>query len=377
MKKLLLLGFLSACSYTVFARFVFEISGEIKNPQRSYIVFTYNDSYLPSYQSDTINLTADNTFNISRSSNLSLVSANIEVTPEQNLRVYCVANQKLKIIVLDSLRCLFEGNLKRMNDYALDDQAHFKSLYERYRKNHPDFDKIADDRSDLYFSIKDSMTLDRISFLEDYFKQKKIFEEEFVYQEKQGLIYSDLKFKLSYNNPVIEKFAYYRERFKVSDSRSPYMFSDKITFDDTTLLVNSQYLRFTRFFFMELVDRFRKANAVRLSKEQYYEKLYSFVNQLSRNRVCNAIIKASFINDEIQIWMSSDELSNADQVYGRFVDSLQQCDCIPLQATAVKNNLSSRIAELMQDRGINAIEARRRISRLFIKGSGWQYFSAS
>jgi thiol-disulfide isomerase/thioredoxin len=180
--------------------------------------------------------------------------------------------------------------------------------------------------------------------LEHFFSGTKNKSEQlFIAQRKKELIYQNLFYKISYDSPPLEKLVFYQTHFK-RFSPTSYKFSEQISFNSPDLLNNSFFLRFSRMFFMELVFRFQKEEKIKFSKEEFYDKLFFFINQLSANKLCNAVLKASFMKDEISFMVLNQ--TTTESTYSRFIDSLLSYRQIRDEAKIVERNFYKKLNEL-------------------------------
>ena len=308
-----------------------SISGTITNPIRDYIVFKCSDKYGIDSKTDTVKLGKNGSFTYSMAFN----------SPVINIPIWLADNISLAINFRDSSFVPnFSGELAKINQYLQEESPYEISIFNAYKQTNPNFADYASSRPDEYFQIIDSMTSDQLLFLKQSFhnRQNK-YEKKFITQRKKYLIFKNLSFKISYDNPPLEKLIYYQKNFSATSPTS-FTYSDIIGFNDPTLL-NPYFLRFSRMFFMELVFRYQKTSKIKLSKEAFYEKFFSEVNALSKNKICNAVLKASFIKDEVS-FMSL----NQSATYSRFIDSLLSYSQIKAEAQFIEGMFQRKLNDL-------------------------------
>lgn len=327
------------------AQFPYNISGKISNSKTGYIVFTTLGKYFIGQKADTVTLKKDGSFNYHESFDAPTTKMELQITPDEKFMIWCAANETLTITIKDSAsKPIFAGSLGKINKYTLIGKNYWEKIFKAYEQKTPDLQKDDFLRSDKYFRITDSITLDRISFLKKYFANTNTkVEQRYISEEEKELLYRDLFFKISYNDPPLEKLKFYQTRFNAK-SKVIYKFSDQITFNNPHLLNTYYFLQFSRMFLMELVFIFQKENNIKLTKEQFYEKLFSFIDYLSNNKLCNAILKASFMNDEVNNMVLNEK--STPFTYSRFVDSLQTYRSIKKYAKIIEANFINQLSQL-------------------------------
>jgi thiol-disulfide isomerase/thioredoxin len=320
------------------------ISGTIARPTRGYIVFKCSNKYGICSKTDTVKLGKNGSFKYSVKFNTPSINGNIEIVPKHNIPIWLTDNTSLNLNIKDSsIVPNFSGELARINQYLQEENAYETRIYNSYKQNNPNFASYASSRSDEYFQITDSMTSDQLLFLKQSLQapQNK-YEQKFASQRTKDLIFKNLFYKISYDNPPLEKLIYYQKNFNVTSPTS-FTYSDEINFNDPNLL-SPYLLRFSRMFFMELVFKYQKSEKIKLSKESFYEKFFSEVDRLSKNKICNAVLKAAFIKDEVN-FMSLTQNATVS-TYSRFVDSLLSYSQISVEARFIEDMFHGKLNDI-------------------------------
>lgn len=325
-----------------------SIRGEITAPQRDYIVLHYADNYWLRYYSDTIKLRSDNTFNyIWRFSSATKI-AMVEIDNQKSFNIWCANNETLAVNIADSgSQMFFSGSLGKVQQYLQTEQAYWTKTYNSYKKRNPDFENPTFVHSDGYYIIQDSITLDKIGYLNKYFTNSpNAYEKLFLSEQKDNFIYQDLYYKLSFNGAVLSKFKAFQTLYNVK-SPVTYKFSEEINFNKTSLLYNQFFLKFARSFFIRVAVDTLKGKKVKFSRESLYSSVFGVIDKASKNAYCNSILKAAFINDQID-GMKVDlfEEGTTEIAYRKFVDLLKTDKRIQKQAFLVETNLNENLNEL-------------------------------
>lgn len=321
-----------------------SISGIIVSPPRNYIVFKSTDRFGLNSKTDTVKLRMDGAFNYSVKYNSPVINGSLEIAPKRSIPIWLADNKNLMIHIKDSsLVPNFSGELAGINQYLQEENPYEIDRYNTYKKRNLNFASYASSRSDEYFQITDSMTSDQLLFLEQsFYNSKNEYEQKFVAQRKKEIIFKNLCYKISYDNPPLEKLMYYQRQFNITSPTS-FAYSDEIDFNNPNYL-SPFLLRFSRFFFMELVFRYQKTEKIKLSKEGFYEKFFSEIDKLSKNNLCNAVLKASFIKDEVNMMALNQTPTVA--TYSRFIDSLLSYSKIKTEAKFIENIFKQKLKEL-------------------------------
>ena len=251
-----------------------SICGKIVNPKRDYIILKSSDRYGLKSHVDTIALEKDGSFTFSIPYNFKVTNGRLEITSKQSISIWLNMDQKLLIDLMDSsLVPEFSGELGRINKYLYEVKTFDTEIYNSYLQKNPSFVNYSNSRSDEYFIIMDSMTNDQILFLENSFhNSNNKIEQLFIGQRKKDIIFSNLYYKISYNDPPLEKLSFYQRRLDITYPTS-FAYSDEINFNDPGIL-SSTLLHFGRMFFMELVFRYQETQKIKLSKDAFYDKLF-------------------------------------------------------------------------------------------------------
>ena len=224
-----------------------------------------------------------------------------------------------------------------------EDLLFWKKIYNDYQKRNPEFGKQSFNFSNEYFLIQDSITNDRLNFLKVFFADKpSLFERAYSEQHKADFIYNDLYYKLAYNNPAMEKFKVYQTFYNVSNPVT-YEFSD-VNFNDEKLLYNQSFSRFAPSFFINIALKRKKSD---WKKAEIYNEVYNIIDNASLNGFCKSMLKAKFINEEInklRVFRFSE--GTTEQTYRKYVDLLKQNVNIKNQVALIEENLNKTISEL-------------------------------
>ena len=321
------------------------ISGNIGFPDRNYIVLHYADNYWLTNCSDTIKLKDNKSFIYDYKFSLPSKEVFLEINKKQSFQLWCVNNGNLIINIPDSVSQLeFLGSTGRIHQYMQSEKSFWSKIYKKYKERNPNLKNPSFTYSNEYFLIQDSITADRLTYLVNYFTNSPDSNEKlFINQKKVDFMYRDLYYKLTYNNPALERFKIYQTLLQISNPVT-YKFSDQIDFNNEELLNNSSYLQFAKFFFLCISD---KAKKTEWKKEDRYHEVFSIIDKVSTNKFCNLMLKAEFINEEInnlKIFRYSE--GSTEQTYRMFVDLLKNNKPIENQVALIEQNLNKTIFEL-------------------------------
>lgn len=186
---------------------------------------------------------------------------------------------------------IFSGQSKIFADYYLKSKDFWTKTYYDYTKRNP----VLSGRpsSSKYFKVQDSITLDRIQFLDRFFsKPQSSSAKQFIKDEKINLLYTDIFYKIS-GLTSLNDFRFYQEKLKLSVDTF-LTFTDKFDFNNPNLFNQPQYRRC----FEWLPGKYIKTN--KLENRLDEEKALDFVISLSNNEISKKYIEIFLLNNLIR-----------------------------------------------------------------------------
>lgn len=258
--------------------------------------------------SDTIKIAKDKTFSqtikIKNSANAYLKCGN------KTYPLWLITGNSLTVTQKnDSI--VFSGNAGIFANYYMDDEVFWSTIYKSYQKRNPNFDKGEAVNSDNYFSIQDSITNDRLDFLNKYFIHSNVKEKQaFIKQVSMSLIYSNLFYKTS----NVGKFKFYQDRKKINKT-SFYGFSDRLQFNDPGLLSNRDYRRFIISFVLSLVTQQRDENDQKFVFDSFLDSAMVTIDELIEENKVAEEVKICFINYIVEEMERNKKSEWAEKIY--------------------------------------------------------------
>lgn len=232
---------------------------------------------------------------------------------KENFQIWAWPNSDISIY-FDNDTVLFSGKGKKYADYYIKSKEYWFKIYDEYASKNTVLNGRPEGSN--YFLVQDSITNDRIQYLENYFsKPRSLDTRNFVEYEKNNLLYSDIFYKIS-GLTSLDDFKFYQEHQNIS-AVSYLTFTDKFDFNNPDLFIISQYRRC-----FEWLD----SKYIRENNLDYYEDIeeaLDFVVSLSQNELCKKYIEVFLLNDII---LDSREMRNysVNNWINERIDSLEQ-----------------------------------------------------
>lgn len=186
---------------------------------------------------------------------------------------------------------IFSGKSKIYADYFSKSREYWFNIYSKYEKRNP----VLEGRPSgfEYFKVQDSITLDRMNYLESFFINKKSPEvKRFLEHEKNNLFYTDIFYKIS-GLTSFSEFNFY-QRAKNEPSDTYLRFTNEFEFDNPALFNIAQYRRC----FEWLPNKYIKNNGLDYYKN--IEEAYDFVISLSQYELCKKYTEVILLNKFIE-----------------------------------------------------------------------------
>jgi|WetSurMetagenome_2_1015567.scaffolds.fasta_scaffold91296_2 thiol-disulfide isomerase/thioredoxin len=203
---------------------------------------------------------------------------------------------------------IFTGQGRTFADYYLKSMDYWTKTYANYAKRNP----VLSGRpsGSKYFKVQDSITLDRIQFLDRFFsKPQSSSTKQFIKDEKTYLLYTDIFYKIS-GLTSINEFRFYQEKLKLSVDTF-LTFTDKFDFNNPNLFNQTQYRRC----FEWLPVKYIETNKLDILKDE--EKAFDFVISLSNNETSKKYIEIFLLNNLIRQSNSGKDYSKNDFIKER------------------------------------------------------------
>lgn len=206
-------------------------------------------------------------------------------------------------IDLKNENALFTGSAGIFAKYYVDHQNFFKKIYKDSENKHPGFNKESSLFSDKYFSVLDSITIQRLDFLNNYFIHSNLKNKQaFVKQESTSLIYSNLYYKTAFEGSKPKNFKFYQDKYKIKSPRF-YAFSDMVNFENYKLLSNPDFRKFAVSFVQNLTSQQLKERSVKFEIRPYIDLAMIAIDELAAEVNTANELKVIFLNniiDEIE-----------------------------------------------------------------------------
>ncbi len=275
----------------------FKITGKINLPLRPYLVFFSQHIPGQTQKGDTVRLSPTGSFNyVLEISPGKFLQLRMEVDSLREINLIGYGNSVLKTELLPATKeAKFSGEIARIQHFAEDDVAYWRKIYNAYLKRNPRFEDKEFLHTAAYFTIQDSITNDRISNLNFYFKgTQQQAELAFIKYRTLGFVYSDLYYKQSYPDPPYEKYKFYQDKFKVKSDYT-YKYSGLVSFNDPALGDIDSYYRFVNSFLISELYKRRQKNNEQFNWPKLISSGFNLINELSSNRIANQKIKGAFL----------------------------------------------------------------------------------
>jgi len=166
-----------------------------------------------------------------------------------------------------------------------------------YTFRHPDFR----DNANSLISYTDSIKGQQELFLESYFSKGERATQQvkqFLQLERVSVLYSNLYYKLNYDDSVYERFKLAQHGSK--SDKAAYKYSEKIDFENVNLLSNQYYQSFAVQFVADIALKKQKAGGKPFDIEPYVDIAMQTVDELTNKDVIAIEIKAMLLNKIIE-----------------------------------------------------------------------------
>jgi thiol-disulfide isomerase/thioredoxin len=276
----------------------FIITGQADSSVQYLILVKESNNGL-SDQQDTIQVSSDKTFN--RSVKINKPGKGILIYGNKTYDLWLIPDQSLRIDFTKAA-AQFSGSAALFVKYYIDDQNFFKRIFKDYENKYIDFNKR--NYSNEYFSISDSITNQRLKFLNNCFTGKDLkHKQEFVKQQQLSLVYSNLYYKTAFEGSKAESFRFYQEKYKTKNL--PYYgFSDMVKLENKELLSNPYFKGFVVSFFQNLTRDRIKDRGMKLEIELFVDIAMTAIDDLVEEAIAASDLKVVFLNniiDEIEL----------------------------------------------------------------------------
>ncbi|WP_175545975.1 TlpA family protein disulfide reductase [Salegentibacter echinorum] len=275
----------------------FVIEGKVSNNSKDYALFVQDTTGIGiSNIIDTVNIDINGNFSIKNKplkANSSLIFN--EERPVR-LTIPTTLDSSIKIVLDFSEPDLIKikGEQASLIKFYLDQQNFWVTLYEEMSDKHPEL-AAGNNQTINFHKIQDTITNLRIKYLEKYFKNSKIInQEDFIISEKNSLIYSNLYYRMSgQKSDIVKRLKFYQKSDRNSSETLTY--SDKVSFSDKSLFSNQYYREFINNVIMDVV-RFENPDENLSSYELYLNKGMIIIDNWFKNPDLRKIQKIIFIN---------------------------------------------------------------------------------
>lgn len=340
MKKLLLIFLCS--SHCCFSGEGFTVSGTVESPLRDYVTFNSRNPLSSLVKSDTIRITPQGNFEY-------------QVSLPSFFTIYLEVDSTRKMVIVghngESLQLTFTrkenqtritGSMSRIQQFKIGEREYFNKVFWSYTKRNPAFDKGKNLRTDRYFKILDSITYERIRYLNGYFTNPvTATEKQFIKFCETGYIYSNLYYKQSYPNPPFYKFKFYQEKYQL-DPVHYFTFSDLVNFDASGLCYIPEYRDFVNSFIINELAVRRQRTQTPFSWSEVVESAMRLIDELSSDVEAREGIKAVFlayVTDEVE----------RDKITAAATAVLSCLEQIDHPSTKPFKELEARLTSLIRD----------------------------
>lgn len=232
---------------------------------------------------------------------------------KEGYQIWAEPNSDLNILFTKDTT-IFSGQGKIFADYYIKSKDYWTKTYAEYENRNP----VLSGRpsGSKYFKVQDSITIDRIKFLERFFsKPQSSSVKQFIRDEKNYLLYTDIFYKIS-GLTSLNEFRFYQEKQKLSVDTF-LTFTDKFDFNNPYLFNQSQYRRI----FEWLPGKYIKTNKLDNLKDD--DKAFDFIISLSNNELSKKYIEIFLLNNLIKQSNSSNDYSKMDFIKER-IDKLNR-----------------------------------------------------
>lgn len=242
---------------------------------------------------DTIEVKQDNTFR--HHVRLEKPTLGFLTVQDKGYKVWLQPGSSLSISLKDG-QPMFSGEAGAYAAYFLEDQQLHVNYSQDYANKYPDFQNSAAG----FFSYLDTLTLQRINFLENY--QHKLGtngKDAFLTQARLSLIYDNLLSKLMSGKADVTQFKIYQDSYKVIEPHY-YAFAENIDLGDALHLANPYCSRFITQFIGDIARERQMAGGQKFSIEPYLHHAMLVVDELTPGASTNTKIKALFLNNLVE-----------------------------------------------------------------------------
>ncbi|WP_416864731.1 MAG: TlpA family protein disulfide reductase [Imperialibacter sp.] len=195
--------------------------------------------------------------------------------------------------------------LKRDSIAVTGEQADFVRFYIDQRKYWIDIDREMaakfpefasnDLRSSIYHAVQDTITELRIQYLDDYFKDSHLpNQENFISLERSDLMYTAMHFRMSGQpDDIVKQFRFYQEPDE--SQKTQMIYSDQVDLSDTSAFAALYYREFANFFIPAVV-RFENPD-IYFSPKNNLEKGMEIIDRYYISPEASRLQKIIYVND--------------------------------------------------------------------------------
>src|SRR5690606_3206424 len=213
-------------------------------------------------------------------------------------------------------------------DYYSKSREYWVNIYNEYEKRNP----VLEGRPSgfEYFNVQDSITIDRLNFLESFFSnQKSTSIKQFIEHEKNNLFYTDIFYKIS-GLTSLNDFSFYQKAIN-EPSDTFLKFTDEYDFNNPDLFNVAQYRRC----FEWLPYKYIKNNSLDYYKN--IEQAYDFVISLPQNELCKKYIEITLLNKFIDDSRETQDYALNSLIEKRFTELEQNKEGIETYLSILQN----------------------------------------
>lgn len=315
------------------------INGKVLNYNKKYAVFAYDTiGYHLSYVIDTIRINENGQFNMNVKPFHSNAILIFEDRKPIGITIPCFVNKPIKII----LDCTVPENIEILGKqavfvrYYLDQMKYWTEIYQSLSVKYPDL--ASGNKTKLYANIQDSITQLRIQYLTNYFKTLNVEDKsEFIFNERNSLMYANLYYRMSGENPeIIKRLAFY-QKYKGSNSNDFLTFSNEVNFSNEVLISLPDFQNFVFDFILNSV-RLQKPDSISGSQTFYLVKGLSAIDEWFKIPKINALQKTLYLNYLIEnaiIFKASIDVSK----FQKTIESLDQIEFVKKYLPSIENKM--------------------------------------
>ncbi len=274
----------------------FEINGTVLNKIRPFIIIQTHNPFSGVIKKDTVILSNDGSFSAFVSDDRPFYNFTLNIDSLKSIELIGLSGGKMTLEIKPNTKpAIIGGNLQRVAQFRDVEQAYFKKIYDEYHKRNPLLERSDFQRTDAYFLVHDSITLERINFMKTHFSVNTLdIEKRFIKYYEWNYLASDLFYKQSYNNAPAERIQFIAQRLgKQSDNY--YRFSNYFNIDNNEFTFVPGYQRLIYSMLLAEISKRRASNNEIFSYYNTVQNALSIINELTRNESTRINLKLLFI----------------------------------------------------------------------------------